>query len=388
MKTVVLGVTGSIAAYKSLEITRKLVKANINVIPVFTPEAKHFVTPLSFQSLCSNKVHCDFFKEDETITHISLSEKADVIGIVPATANFIGKLANGIVDNLLLGIVFAAKQPVLIAPAMNNRMWMNKILIQNIDKLKKLGYNFIGPITGSLASLAQGLGRLEEPEIIVEEIFTLLETRKHLKGKRILITIGRTKEYLDPVRFISNDSSGKFGLELTRYARRRGAEVEIIAGYTDVDIPHIFNITRVTSTEEMKEETMKALNDVDIIIMNAACSDFTPRKREKDKIKKKKGGLEISLSRTTDILSAINSKKSNQLVVGFSLDTKDNLSSAKKKMKEKGVDIMVANPATAAGSDRVKMTIINGKNNPTRFPDMDKSDAAEKVIETIVSGIE
>lgn len=388
MKTVVLGVTGSIAAYKSLEITRQLVKANIKVIPVFTPEAKHFVTPLSFQSLSSNRVHCDFFKDSETISHISLSETADAIAIVPATANIIGKLAGGIVDNLLLGITFAAKQPVLIAPAMNNRMWNNKILIQNVDKLKKLGYNFVGPVSGSLASMSEGPGRLEEPDIIVEEIFTLLQTRKKLKGKKILITIGRTKEYLDPVRFISNDSSGRFGLELARYARRRGAQVEIIAGFTDVPIPHIFKVKRTTSTEEMKKETMKTINNVDIIIMNAACSDFTPGKQEKNKIKKKKSGIEISLRQTTDILSSINSKKSNQLVVGFSLDTKDNLSSARKKMEQKGVDIMVANPATTAGSDKVEMTIITPKNKPTQFPEMDKSDAAEKIIDIISSETE
>ncbi|MCK4576567.1 bifunctional phosphopantothenoylcysteine decarboxylase/phosphopantothenate--cysteine ligase CoaBC, partial [candidate division WOR-3 bacterium] len=239
MKTVVLGVTASIAAYKSLELTRELVKRNIKIIPILTPEAKHFVTPLSLESLASHKTYSDFFTENESIIHITIMNEADLVAIIPATANFIGKLAHGIVDNLLLGIVFASNKPVLIAPAMNKRMWQNPILSENVKKLKKLGYKFVGPTHGSLACKEEGIGRLEEIDIIVEEIQTIIEDKKDLKGKKFLITLGRTKEYLDPVRYISNDSSGRFGLEIAKVARRRGAEVSIIAGYTDIKIPSL-----------------------------------------------------------------------------------------------------------------------------------------------------
>ena len=385
MKTIILGITASIAAYKSLELTRKLVEKNIHVTPILTPEAKHFVTPLSFESISSHKTFCDFFTENESIIHISIANKADIIAVVPATANFIGKLANGIVDNLLLGIVFASNKPVLIAPAMNKRMWENPILTANVEKLKKLGYHFVGPSRGKLACGDEGIGRLEDLDTILEEVLALFENKKDLKGKRVLITLGRTKEYLDPVRYISNDSSGRFGLEIAKSAKRRGAEVSIIAGFVDVSIPPIFRQKRVRNTEEMANEVNKSIKDTDILVMNAACSDFTPRKIEKDKIKKDKGDIEVSLRKTKDILSLIKSKKIQKLIVGFSLDTKDTIKSAKKKMKEKGVDIMIANPVRTAGSETVEMTILKKKGKPKRFPKLSKSDAAEKIIDIIVT---
>jgi len=387
MKTVILGVTASIAAYKSLELTRELVKRNIKVIPILTPEAKHFVTPLSFESLSSHKTYCDFFAKNESIIHISITNEANIIAVVPATANIIGKLANGIVDNLLLGIIFASNKPVLIAPAMNKRMWKNPFLSLNVKKLKSHGYHFVGPASGALACKDEGLGRLEDIDIIVEEILTLIEDKKNLKGKKFLITLGRTKEYLDPVRYISNDSSGMFGLEIAKVARRRGAEAFIIAGYTDIKIPSFFHLKRVKSTEEMAKEVIKSIKDVDVIIMNAACSDYTPKKVEKDKMKKERGDISVSLKRTKDILSFIKSKKEQQLIVGFSLDTKDIVKYAKKKMKEKGVDIMIANPVTTLGSDTVEMIILNQKGKVNRFSKMNKSDAAEKIIDIIASVI-
>lgn len=388
MKTVVLGVTASIAAYKSLELTRELVKRNIKIIPILTPEAKHFVTPLSLESLASHKTYSDFFTENESIIHITIMNEADLVAIIPATANFIGKLAHGIVDNLLLGIVFASNKPVLIAPAMNKRMWQNPILSENVKKLKKLGYKFVGPTHGSLACKEEGIGRLEEIDIIVEEIQTIIEDKKDLKGKKFLITLGRTKEYLDPVRYISNDSSGRFGLEIAKVARRRGAEVSIIAGYTDIKIPSLFPCKRVNNTQEMEKETLKSLKNANIVIMNAACSDFTPKNVSKDKIKKDKGDLTVSLKRTKDILSLIKTKRKKQLIVGFSLDTKDTLKSAEKKMKEKGVDIMVANPAITVGRENVKMIILRKGKPAQRFNEMLKSTAAEKIIDTVVSVVQ
>jgi len=385
MKTVILGVTASIAAYKSLELTRELVRKDIKVIPVLTPEAKHFITPLSLESLSVHKTYYDFFQESESIIHISLLKEADLIAVVPATANFIGKLSNGIVDNLLLGIVFATNKPVLIAPAMNTLMWENPILTENVKKLKKLHYHFVGPDYGSLACKAEGIGRLADTDVILEEILSLLQDKKDMKGKKILITIGRTKEYLDPVRYISNDASGRFGIEIAKAVRRRGGEISIIAGYTDVRIPSFLSVKRVKQTSEMAKEILKNISTVDVIIMNAACSDFAPEKIKKEKIKKERGDITVQLKRTGDILSLIRSKKTKQTIIGFSLDTKDMVASAKRKMKKKGVDIMIVNPLATLGSDAVQMTILLKNGKAESFEKMAKSVAAEKIIDTIVS---
>jgi len=383
MKNIILGITASIAAYKSLELTRLLVKRSHKVIPVLTPEANHFITPLSVESLSANKAYWDFFQESESIIHISMMEKADLIAVVPATANFIGKLAAGIVDNLLLGIVFASNKPVLIAPAMNKRMWTNSIVRQNVEKLKDLGYRFVGPAKGPLASREQGIGRLEDIEIIMEEILTLLEDKKNLMGKKVLITLGRTKEYLDPVRYISNDSSGTFGLEIAKTARRKGAQVSIVAGYTDVSIPPLFPIKRVRSTAEMAEQVFKDIESADIVIMNAACSDFTAESIKKNKIKKTTKDLSVSLKRTTDILTLIKSKGEKRFITGFSVDTKEPLKSAKAKMRKKGVDMMVVNPYQTAGSKTVKMSILLKRGKVKHYSLMPKSDAASKILDTI-----
>jgi phosphopantothenoylcysteine decarboxylase/phosphopantothenate--cysteine ligase len=387
MKTVVLGITASIAAYKSLELTRELVKRNIRVIPVLTPEAKHFVTPLSLESLATHKTFCDFFAESESILHIEIMNEATCIAIVPATANFIGKLANGIVDNLLLGITFAADKPVLIAPAMNTRMWNNPILACNVTKLKELGYHFVGPASGPLACKEEGLGRLEDLSVILEEILLLIEQNQELAGKKVLVTLGRTKEYLDPIRFISNDSSGRFGLEIAKAAKGSGADVTVVAGSTDIPIPSSFHTIRVTSTENMKRETLSLLQKMDIIIMNAACSDFTPSKKEKEKIKKRSGEITVTLKRTPDILSHIKQKKKQQLIVGFSLDTEDNLASAKAKMKEKDVDIMVANTAQSIGGDYVELLILTRAKPAKHFRKMSKRDAARTIIDLVASSL-
>ncbi len=387
MKTVVLGITGSIAAYKSLELTRELIKRDITVIPVLTPAAKHFVTPLSLESLAAHKTFCDFFAESESILHIAIMNEATCIAIVPATANFIGKLANGIVDNLLLGITFAADKPVLIAPAMNSRMWDNPILEHNVAKLKDLGYHFVGPASGPLACKEEGPGRLEDLDVIIEEILALTERKQLLAGKKVLVTLGRTKEYLDPIRFISNDSSGRFGMEISKAAKRSGADVTIVAGYTDISIPSSFHTIRVTNTVSMKTETLALLQKMDIIIMNAACSDFTPERKEKEKMKKGAGRIKVSLKCTPDILSHIKEKKKKQLIVGFSLDTKDKVASAKKKMTEKGVDIMVANTAPSIGGDQVEMLILTKKKSAKHFKKMSKREAAQRIIDLIASSL-
>jgi phosphopantothenoylcysteine decarboxylase/phosphopantothenate--cysteine ligase len=386
MKTVVLGITASIAAYKSLELTRELVKRGIKVIPVLTPEAKHFVTPLSLESLSAHKTFCDFFAESESILHIAIMNEAHCIAIVPATANFIGKLANGVVDNLLLGITFSSDKPILIAPAMNRRMWQNPILQHNVARLKDLGYHFVGPASGALACKEEGEGRLEDLGVILEDILILLD-EKPLAGKKVLVTLGRTKEYLDPIRFISNDSSGRFGLEIAKAARRNGAEVTVVAGTTDIALPSTIRTIRVISTEEMKIQTLKLLPGMDVVIMNAACSDFTPSKVETHKIKKGKGALTVSLECTPDILSLIRDKKKKQLVVGFSLDTREREAGARKKMEEKGVDIMIANTTASIGGEHVEMLILTKKSSPQQCEKMSKQEAARKIIDLIASSL-
>lgn len=388
MKTVVLGITGSIAAYKSLEVVRGLVKLDISVIPVLTPEAKHFITPLSVESLAAHRSFYDFFSKNESVLHISIMNEATCIAIVPATANFIGKLANGIVDNLLLGITFASDKPVLIAPAMNSRMWENPILEENVKKLKHLGYHFVGPTAGSLASGEYGPGRLEDIGVILDEIVLLTEEAHPLEGKKMLLTLGRTKEYLDPIRFISNDSSGRFGLEIAKAAKRKGADVTIVAGYTDVLIPSSFNTIHVTDTESMKKHTLSLLGKMDIIIMNAACSDFTPVSKKRDKIKKHAGELSVRLKQTPDILSHIKNKKKKQLIVGFSLDTTDEVASAREKMKKKGVDIMVVNKASSIGGDHVELRILSKRESGKHFKKMTKQEAALAIIDLVTSSVQ
>ncbi len=387
MKTVILGVTASIAAYKSLELTRLLTKKSLQVIPILTPNANHFITPLSIESLSSNKALCDFFEKNESIIHISTINKANLIAIVPATANFIGKLASGIVDNLLLGTVFASDKPVLIAPAMNKRMWTNPIVKANVQKLKKLGYYFVGPAKGLLASQEEGIGRLEDIELIAEEMFFLLEEKKGLTDKKILITLGRTKEYLDPIRYISNDASGRFGVEIAKLAKRRGAQVNIVAGHTDIPIPSFFSVKHVTSTAQMAEEVLGNIKNAHIIIMNAACSDFMAKSINKDKIKKTEKEISLSLKKTNDILTLLKPKKGKRLVVGFSIDTKERYKYAKKKMHKKGVDIMIANPVCSAGSERVKISILLKGRETEHLPEMSKSEAAAKILDTVVSQI-
>ncbi len=387
MKTVVLGITGSIAAYKSPEIVRGLVKQNIKVIPVFTPEAKHFITPLSVESLAAQKSYCDFFAQNASVLHISIMSEASCIAIVPATANFIGKLANGIVDNLLLGITFASDKPVLMAPAMNSRMWENPLLVENVKKLGKLGYHFVGPAAGPLASGELGPGRLEDTDVILEEILSLTEDTHPLAGKKVLLTLGRTKEYLDPIRFISNDSSGRFGLAIAKAAKRKGADVTIVAGYTDIPIPSSFKTIPVTDTESMKKHTLSLLKTADIIIMNAACSDFSPAHKKREKIKKGAGDLKVLFKQTPDILSHIKKKKKQQLIVGFSLDTTDEVASAEKKMEKKGIDIMIVNKASSIGGDHVEMRILTKKASGRHFRKMTKQEGAQAIIDAVVSTV-
>ena len=384
-KTIILGITGSIAAYKSLELVRRLVRQNIEVIPVLTSEAKYFVNPLPLETLSTNKVYCDFFEDNSEVVHISLGLQADAIVVAPATANFIGKLAGGIVDNLLLGIVFAFDKPVLIAPAMNTKMWENPIVAENVAKLKKLGYHFVEPQKGELATRAIGIGRLADVDTIFEETLCLIESEKVLSGKKVLITLGRTKEYLDPVRYISNDASGKFGIEIAKVARRKGAEILIIAGFTDIQIPSFLPVIRVTNTEQMAFEVTKNIADKDVVIMNAACSDYTPQKFSKNKIKKTKEKINISFKKTKDILSLIKAKR--KFTIAFSVDTVDAIKSAKQKMDKKGVDIMIMNPVETAGSDLVKMTIIQKGKRLRQLKQMKKAEAALEIVNIIAESI-
>lgn len=296
-KNVVLGVTGGIAAYKALDLVSKLRKKDINVDVIMTESATKFVTPLSFQSLSQNQVIVDMFLEPKSweIQHISLADKADVLAIVPATANVIGKIANGIADDMLTTTVMATKAPVLIAPAMNVNMYENPIVQRNIQILKQYGYHIIEPIEGRLACGYVGKGKLNDIDLIFDYIEMLLEKKKDYLGKRVLVTAGPTVEYIDPVRFISNRSSGKMGYAIARAARNRGAEVILITGPTNLAPPVGVKVIRVKTAEEMFKEVMKYYPEVDIAIKAAAVADYKVEGTSKVKIKKTEDSFELKL---------------------------------------------------------------------------------------------
>lgn len=384
MKNVLLGVTGSIAAYKALEIVRELKKKGKNVKVVLTAEAKEFVSPLSFSTLSEEKVLSDPFEEKELPTHIGLA-KYDLILIAPATYNIIGKIACGIADDLISLAVSATRSPVIIAPAMNKNMWNNPILKNNIKKLKQLGYRFIEPEKGALASLkeGEGEGRLANTAKIVNEVIRILDSKSDLSGKKILITAGKTCEDIDPIRFISNRSSGRMGYFLAEEAEKRGAEVTLISGPTELTPPANILIVNVRHAIEMKNEVLSRISDKDIIIMAAAVADYTPKKYLSQKIKKEVNEINLTLKKTPDIISLIKKKKKDIFVVGFSIDTEHPIENAKRKLIDKNMDLIIANPPASAGSEDTQITFIDKNLNVEELPTMSKKEVATKIIDKI-----
>ncbi len=386
-KTVILGVTGGIAAYKSLDIVSRLRKKDINVHVIMTESATKFVTPLSFQSLSQNYVVSDMFGEPKSfdIEHISLAEKADLFVIAPATANIIGKLANGIADDMLSTTVMATKAPVLIAPAMNTNMYDNPILQRNIDILKSYGYSFVEPGVGRLACGVTGKGKLADTAEIIDFIDMLLYDNKDLINKKVLVTAGPTREDIDPVRYISNRSSGKMGYAIARAARNRGAEVTLISGPSNLVAPVGVNFVKIHSGDEMFNEVMKYYDSTDIVIKSAAVADFRPETIEISKIKKTEDNLNIKLIKNKDILNELGKLKKSQLLIGFAAETNNLDEYANNKLLSKNLDMIVANDVSMEKSgfdldtNTIKIFLRNGET--AQLPNMSKIEAAYIILD-------
>jgi phosphopantothenoylcysteine decarboxylase/phosphopantothenate--cysteine ligase len=390
-KTILLGVTGGIAAYKAVDIVSRLVKLGATVNVIMTKNATMLVQPLTFRYISRNPVAVDMFDEPESWKpeHISLADKADVFVIAPATANIIGKLAHGIADDMLSTTALAIRCPTLIAPAMNCNMYDNPILQANIDILKKYHFEFIEPEYGILACGYEGKGRLADPEKIVERIQQILNVPRDFEGKTVLVTAGPTREALDPVRFISNRSSGKMGYAIAESASKRGADVILISGPTTLNPPNNVKLVNVESAIQMRDEVMSYAAQSQIIIMSAAVSDYRPRDFSNQKIKKDKDVITLVLEENPDILAELGRNKKGQILVGFSMETENLLENSRKKLEKKNADLIVANDLSKKGAgfgtDTNIVTLINSSGQIKELPLMSKYDVANAILDEIIN---
>ena len=395
-KTVVIGVSGGIAAYKACDVVSRLKKLNANVHVIMTKGATEFVTPLTFQSLSQNYVVSDMFEEPKTwdVEHISLAKKADVFLIAPATANVIGKIANGICDDMLTTTVMATTGKVLIAPAMNTNMYKNPILQRNISTLKELGYNFVNPESGRLACGDVGEGKLASPDTIVEAVVDLLSNeKKDLEGKKILITAGPTVESIDPVRYLTNRSTGKMGYAIAKVAASRGADVTLVSGPTNIEPPsNIKKFVKVQSAKDMYNAIIDNFDENQVIIKSAAVADYKPKNYCNKKIKKSNDDLVIELDRNKDIAYEIGKIKKDKILVGFAAETNDLIENAKRKVEKKNLDFIVANDLTEEGAgfgtDTNIVKIIDREGNISKYPQMKKDEVAGVILDKVKSLLE
>lgn len=382
MKKIVLGVTGSIAAYKTLEIVRKFKKNGEYVVCVLTKEATEFVTPLSFSTLSGNEVITDLFGSRKTPLHVELAV-CDLILVAPATYNFIGKIASGIADDPLSCTIAASHSSVVFVPCMETNMWENKVLQSNINKLKSVGYYFIEPEVGELSTLKIGKGKFPEPDLIISEAYRIINSDNGLIGKKIIITAGRTEEDLDPVRCITNKSSGRMGYAIAKEARLRGGKVTLISGSSTIAPPYGVELVPVRTTAELSNEVLARIGDADILIMAAAVADYTPVKCFNKKLKAK--SMEVKFIRTEDILKLVRTKKKDLFIVGFSLDTDNIIKNAKAKLKTKSLDLIVANDVSALGADEARVTLIDNNLTATPLPLLPKFQIAKELINRIIN---
>jgi len=388
-KEIILGVTGGIAAYKSVELLRLLTKAGANVHVIMTEGAMKFVTPLTFQTLSMNPVSTSLFNllSEREIGHISLADRADLLIIAPATANIVGKLANGIADDMLSTTAMATKAPIMIAPAMNVNMYQSQAYKENEERLKGRGVLFVDPIKGTLACGWEGEGKLQEPRVIFEEVLAAL-SKKDLAGERLLVTAGPTREEIDPVRFISNHSSGRMGYAIASAARRRGAEVTLVTGPTSIHKPFGIKVMPVVSAREMLEAVMSLADQSTIIIKGAAVADYRPADRAGNKIKKSASSMTLELVRNPDILGELGKVKGDRLLVGFAAETADLLKNARKKLKEKNLDMIVANDVSQPGAgfygDTNIARLLFRDGSLTELPLMTKDELADVILDRIV----
>lgn len=391
-KCVVIGVTGGIAVYKALDVISALRKKDIEVHVIMTESASKFVNPLTFQSISQNMVITDMFAEPKAweIQHISLAQKADLMLIAPATANIIGKVANGIADDMLsTTIMAAAKAKVIFAPAMNTNMYENRIVQGNIEKLRSYGYEFIEPASGRLACGDIGIGKLADVNTIVERVLAELSDKEQdLKGKKVLVSAGPTIVPIDPVRYLTNRSTGKMGYAIAEEARDRGAEVILVSGPTNLNPPKNVKIINIKTNEEMKNEIFNNFEWADIVIKSAAVADYKPKEYSKEKIKKGEGDLNICLTRDNDILKSLGDIKTHQILVGFAAESNDVLKNAEKKLKNKNLDFIVANDITSSdtgfGSEDNKVVIISKNNEKLELEKMSKKEVASNIFDMIL----
>ena len=387
-KTIVLGVTGGIAAYKAAEIASQLTQAGAKVSVIMTEEALQFISAVTFRALTGRPVVTEMFDlaSEFSIEHVSLAKAADIVVIAPATANIIAKLAAGIADEMLCCTVLATKAPVLIAPAMETNMYTNPITQDNLSKLRARDFVIVGPATGWLASGKVGLGRLADINDIIGSVRQVLGRGGDLTGRHIVVTAGGTQEPVDPVRYLSNRSSGKMGYALAEAARDRGAKVTLISAPTSLPEPVGVNVIRVCTAEEMRQAVENVTLQADSLIMAAAVADYRPRKRAKDKIKKGKAGLTLELECTSDILGTV---KGDFIKVGFAAESSNVLENARAKLKQKRLDLIVANDITASdsgfGTDTNRVTIIDRKGKIDSLPLLSKREVADRVLDQVAA---
>jgi phosphopantothenoylcysteine decarboxylase/phosphopantothenate--cysteine ligase len=392
-KKILLCVTGGIAVYKAAALTSKLVQAGAHVKVILSESAQKFVTPLTFQALSRNEVYVDTFdeKNPRVIAHIDLADWADLILVAPATANTIGKIAGGIADNMITTVLLAATSPVWIAPAMNVHMYDHPAVKKNLSILAEYGYQFIEPSEGYLACGYVGKGRLEEPEKIVQLVhqFFTDQFQQTLSGKTVVVTAGPTREKIDPVRFISNHSTGKMGYALAVEAKKQGAHVVLVSGPVGLPAPLGMEVVKVESAEEMYNAVLKYYDSADVVIKTAAVADYRPKIAYDHKVKKQAGDSSIELERTKDILLELGKRKKNQVLVGFAAETENVEEYARKKLNAKNADMIVANNVKAEGAgfgtDTNIVTLFKRSGSNIDLPIMSKSDVAKRIIEEITS---
>lgn len=388
-KTVVLALSGSIAAYKIVNLARMLKKLGADVQVLMTRNATEFITPLTFEELTGNKCLVDTFDRNfqYNVEHVALAKRADVVLAAPASANVIGKIANGIADDMLTTTILACPCKKIISPAMNHNMYHNPIVQDNLEKLKRFGYEIIPPERGMLANGDSGDGRMPKEETLMEYVLREIAFEKDLTGKKVLVTAGATQEAMDPVRFITNHSSGKMGFALARAAMLRGAEVTVVAAHTEVEPPMFTEVVRVSSAEEMFKAVTSRSEEADIIIKAAAVADYTPVWTAESKIKKSDGELTLTLKRTRDILKYLGEHKwEGQILCGFAMETEDLLLNARKKLESKNCDLICANSLRAEGAgfgtDTNRVTVLT-REKEIGLELLTKEETAHRILDII-----
>lgn len=390
-KTVLIAVTGSIAAYKIAYLASSLKKLDADVHVLMTENATNFINPITFETLTGNKCLVDTFDRnfEFSVEHVSLAKKADVVMIAPASANVIGKIAHGIADDMLTTTVMACRCRKIVAPAMNTNMYENPIVQDNLKILKKYGYEVIAPAEGYLACGDTGAGKMPEPQLLLEYILRETACEKDMKGLKVLVTAGPTQEPIDPVRFITNHSTGKMGYAIAAVCMRRGAEVTLVSGPTAVQKPEFVNIIPVTTAREMFEEVTSRADEQDIIIKAAAVADYRPKNVSSEKVKKTDGELSMEMERTDDILAYLGShRRPGQFLCGFSMETENVLENSRKKLKKKNLDMIAANSLKVEGAgfggDTNVITIIT-EDEEVSLELMSKEEAASKILDQILA---